>query len=335
MAFKNSPKLIAAAKAGDLAAVRQLLSHGAEPRSRDAQAWSALHIAASSGYDEIVVALVEAGADVNAVAPTVEVVDRTTYEGTATPLMMALRCGHGDTALCLIERGADVNHKDAFSGEDALFSAVQKGMLAVVERLLQDGRPTGRSGFQQRSAITAALAGNHVDVALLLLAKGYAPDADTLGMACRGGMVSLLPSLVSAGADVNAPTAKPSALAVAASNGQLAVLDWLAAHGADLPSQTSEAMPGAGGAGHTEVLRWLVTHGADVDAQTYYGWTALTSAAWQGHVACVELLLSLGANDAIEDTQGKTALDWAKEGKRDEVARILTSPRSSPPKAGF
>jgi ankyrin repeat protein len=325
--FKNSSNLIAAVSAGDLAQVKQLLASGAEPRSRDAEAWTALHIAASRGYDDIAVALLDGGADVNAVAPTTELIDRTRYEGTATPLMMALRCEHSATTLLLIERGADLAHEDEFSGEDALFMAAKQGNLAVVARLLRDGLPKGRSGYYHQSAITAALVKSHVEVGSLLLSKGYRPDANSLQIACRNGFLQLLPTLVAAGADVNDPKADQTAVVAAASSGHIAVLEWLAAHGADLASQASSAMPGAGRSGQIEALRWLITQGADIDAQTYYGWTALTSAAWNGHVECVAMLLSRGANDGIRDTKNKTALDWAKEAKHDEVVRLLTAER--------
>lgn len=329
MAFKNSSELIAAVSDADFGRVRQLLAAGAEPRSRDRSAWSALHIAACHGSDDIVAALLEAGADIDSVAPTTEVIDRSTYEGSATPLMMALRNDRADTVLLLVERGASLTHADAFSGEDALFIAAQKGMRAVVERLLRDGKPAGRSGFAAQPAVTAALSGGHDEVASILLAKGYRADADTLSVACRRGLVSLLAVLVAAGADLGDAKARQAAVSAAASAGQIAVLDWLATACGDVSAQTSAAMVGAGGRGQLDALRWLLSHGADIDAATDYGWTALTSAAWAGHVDCVSLLLERGANDRLEDVQGKTVLDWAKEGKRDAVVAVLMAKGSA------
>lgn len=333
MAFKNSSELIAAVSDADLLRVRQLLAEGAEPRSRDGNAWSALHIAACLGNNEIVVALLDAGADIDAIAPTTEMIDRTTYEGSATPLMMALRNDRTDTVLLLIERGANLVHEDAFSGEDALFIAAQKGLRVAVERLLRDGKPAGRSGFAPQSAITAALVGGHDEVASLLLAKGYRSDANALYVACRRGLISLLAVLVAAGADLDDPKVRQSAVSAAASAGQISVLDWLAAACGDLSEQASGAMHGAGGSGQLEALRWLLSRGANIDAPTDYGWTALTSAAWAGHVECVSLLLELGANDQLEDVRNKTALDWAKEGKRDAVVSVLTANRPPAGKA--
>lgn len=322
--FKNSAELIAAVKAGDGARVRQVLAKGAEARSRDAHAWSALHIAACTGNTEIASALLDAGADVNAIAPTVEAVDRSNYEGSATALMMALRGGHSQVALMLLERGADVSHEDAFSGEDALFLAAEHGLLVVVERLLQGAqRPVGRSGYQQQTALTAAIGSDHVEVAMLLLAKGYLPDAKGFSAACRRGHVAMLADLVRAGANVNRAEGRQTPFAAAARSGQVAVLEWLTANGVAIASQLDPALLGAAGGGHVIVVRWLASRGANLDVRDVHGWTPIMHAAWQGNADCVSALLSLGANAAIADAQGKTPLDWATTGKRNEVVRIL------------
>lgn len=329
--FKNSAALISAVKAGNAERVRQVLAKGAEARSRDALAWSALHIAASAGNTEIVLALLDAGADANAIAPTTEAVDRSNYEGSATALMVALRGGHSQVALTLIERGADVSHEDAFSGEDALFIAAQRGLLAVVERLLQGvQRPVGRSGYQQQTALTAAIGSDSVDVATLLLANGYPPDANAFCTACRRGHVGLLARLVHAGADVNRADGHQTPFAAAARSGQIAVLEWLNANGAATSLQVEHALLGAAGSDHVGVVRWLANHGANLDVRDVHGWTPVMHAAWQGNADCVLALLSLGANPAIADAQGKTPLDWATTGKHEDVVRILKA--HSPPR---
>merc|ERR550514_1802016 len=48
--------------------------------------------------------------------------------------------------------------------------------------------------------------------------------------------------------------------------------------------------------GKTEVVRRYIGMGVDVDWQDGFGGTALSAAAWRGHVAVVELLLAANAN---------------------------------------
>lgn len=56
------------------------------------------------------------------------------------------------------------------------------------------------------------------------------------------------------------------------------------------------------------------------------GWTALIWAAKQGHTDTVQQLITHGAQRDIQDLEGKTALDWAKENHYLEVVKLLTRP---------
>ena len=58
--------LLVAAKAGDLAAVRQILERGADVNARDVNKETPLHDAAARGKTEVAALLIEKGAKVNA-----------------------------------------------------------------------------------------------------------------------------------------------------------------------------------------------------------------------------------------------------------------------------
>lgn len=60
------------------------------------------------------------------------------------------------------------------------------------------------------------------------------------------------------------------------------------------------------------MIDWLLAH-----------WTSLLMAAWQGQPETVRLLLAAGADPAHQDRSGKTALDWAREGKHEAVIAVL------------
>jgi ankyrin repeat protein len=58
-----------------------------------------------------------------------------------------------------------------------------------------------------------------------------------------------------------------SSLLAAAGLGQLAVLDWLLAHGADLKLQGAHALDNAASSGHTEAALLLNQRGVDVNSR--------------------------------------------------------------------
>ena len=60
------------------------------------------------------------------------------------------------------------------------------------------------------------------------------------------------------------------------------------------------------------IANLLLQAGATVDAVTYDGWTALHWAASNGKIQVVEALLNAGADKAVKDKYGETALDNAQ-----------------------
>jgi ankyrin repeat protein len=55
------------------------------------------------------------------------------------------------------------------------------------------------------------------------------------------------------------------------------------------------------------------------------GLTPLMRAAWNGHDTIVRLLIESGARTSMKDGNGKSALDYAFEGKHMNVVRTLKS----------
>jgi ankyrin repeat protein len=72
---------------------------------------------------------------------------------------------------------------------------------------------------------------------------------------------------------------------------------------------------------HTAKL--LLDKGSDVNAVQHGGFTALHSAAFSGDLAMVRLLMDSGAKLDPKTDDGQTALDLAREKRRDEVVKEL------------
>ena len=73
----------------------------------------------------------------------------------------------------------------------------------------------------------------------------------------------------------------------------------------------------------TNSIQALVIKGADVNARAKgKGATALMIAAGHGNQEAVDLLLKVGARKDVEDTSGKTALDYALGRGRTNAASL-------------
>lgn len=74
---------------------------------------------------------------------------------------------------------------------------------------------------------------------------------------------------------------------------------------------------------NSNYIRQCLTAEVVIDTQEGNGWTALHSAARQGHIDIINMLLEHGANPAIKDKNGRTPLDHAILAKQAKVIAIL------------
>lgn len=63
--------------------------------------------------------------------------------------------------------------------------------------------------------------------------------------------------------------------------------------------------------GQTEVLAYLISRGAVVDDADKHGITPLLAAIWEGHTACVKMLIEAGAQKTGACPDGSTYMDAA------------------------
>jgi ankyrin repeat protein len=143
--------LKAAASCGQPKLVRFLLLHGAQVER------GTLHLAVRSGQLPAVLALIKAGADLNA----------RNSDG-QTPLHFSAWKDSGRIAEALIAAGAKVDVKTRYTKETPLHVAAQRGKTQVVEALTKAGAETNLRGWKKKTAEQWARAFGHLELAKFL-----------------------------------------------------------------------------------------------------------------------------------------------------------------------
>jgi uncharacterized protein len=349
------------ALAPSAAVVTRLLVAGANPNIVTATGESPLMAAARAGSVDIVKALLEHGADVNAAEKV---------RG-QTALMWAVSQRHPDVVRILLEHGADVrtrtrsNPQLLYTGESsgagrnpadwvmetidrggstALMFAARQGDLESAKLLLAAGASPNEVTADGMSALVLASYSDHANVAALLLNKDANPNSAEAGYtaldtAVLRGDAELVRTLLSYGANANSRISKGTPIT---REGE----DWI------LPTPLVGATPFFLAAKFLEIdiMRSLVKAGADPLLGTKEGTTPLMAAAgvgWGGDVdrrgrdtsgaadatihdedralEAASLALDLGADVNAANQAGDTALHGAAAKGYDAIVQLLVS----------
>ena len=184
--------LVAAARDGDTALVRELLDQGVDP-DRSVSHGSALTHAAGEGHAELVELLLERGADIEG------------GDG-LSPLACAAWKGRDEIVRLLVERGADIEGDSGGPGT-ALFQASAQGHSSTVGLVLELGAAVDAKTEKRATPLLVAAAGGHFDVVMQLIGRGANLDCtdrsgDTaLHHAATKGSAAIVRALLEAGAD--------------------------------------------------------------------------------------------------------------------------------------
>jgi quinoprotein dehydrogenase-associated probable ABC transporter substrate-binding protein len=201
----------------------------------------------------------------------------------------------------LLAHGAHPNSLDG-EGFTPLVAAIRYGFLPVATALVDfkgsDANFADRNGW---TPLMWASWGDNPDLINLLLKHGAkldTTDADGLtamAIAAQNAKIKSAMTLLSAGADVNAPVAK----------------------GGYTPLMLAAI------AGSSELAGSLIEHGAKVNAANVGGVTALMIAAAGNRSTVVTLLLKSGADLNARSEDGRTALGIAQANDSDAAVKVL------------
>ena len=302
--------LMTCARGGVVDAVNPLLARGVDLNAKEAShGQTALMWAAWEGHTQVVGALIEHGADVDA---------RTTTGYTA--LLLAAREGYTETTQALLEAGADVNDV-AEDGTTALVIAIIRRHTTYAEFLLNHGAdPNLGPGFTPLH-----WAAGKWDTELNDLSNGVAEGNQwsVFGGLRDSDRLRIVKLLLAHDADPNARTQRTPGFGIRVKG-----------HLGNITGGTAFLI--AARANHVAVMRELLAHGADPLVPTRNGTTPLMMAAGVGHepgitrsterdaLRAVTLCAELGADVNAANESGDTALHGAAWRERaDSIVRFL------------
>jgi len=194
---------MAACTAGDLAKTKELLKKETKETidQVDFYGYTGLHMACENGHPDLIVPLLEAGANI----------DRATYDATFTALHHAIAKAHWDCARILIDKGAALNElNEGGCFGTSLHYAVYQGNEEFTKLILSKGGDVNSISGQGYSPLHMAVIGDFLTLADILIKAGAdinAVDEDSLTplhMAARDGQGELALLLVKAGANLHA-----------------------------------------------------------------------------------------------------------------------------------
>ena len=328
-----------------------LIDYGAEIDLPDNDGRTAIHYAAMSDDSDLVHFLLEHGCDPNKLTNKKD-----------TPLHFAAKYAGLEEVRFLVEHGASIkainwtlveNLKEQRRRQDKLYYDSDEENIAALKEALGLNTPeslerddedeeelndeeeddggeryadaeaaeeTSRKSVRQNKT-RSSIDPEHIPFDLLPRDINDAANTDgitALHCAAENGDVAIVEYLVEHGADVKAQDTvlSRSVIHFAAENGNLECIKFLTEKGADLQDKDihgATPLHYAARGGHLNAVKYLVGKKMDYKARDIRGWTLMHYAACGGSIDIVKYLLSkgIGLNDLTES--GRTPLFFARD----------------------
>ena len=350
--------LWAASQNGGVAIVRKLLAAGANPDAALPSGETPVMVAARSGYPEVVEALIEKGADLNVHGSRGQTALMWAVAQKHPEVVKVLLAHHAD-----LRRKSDVwsevmavpphgylpyNKAIPHGGETALMFAARVGDLESAKLLVEAGANVNDTDAWGVSATTLAAHSGYDDLVEFLLQKGADADAGTAGFTALQEAVMrrdarLVTALLNHGADPNTPLKtwtptrrssddwhfEPSLVGatpfwLAARFTEPDILRLLVQHGANplfVHHASYVAEQGFGQAPRQETVTPLMAAMGMIRVQP---WVEIERNQREAlALETAKLLLDLGVDANVANTDGRTALDAARGLRYASVVNFL------------
>ncbi|KAL8991865.1 MAG: hypothetical protein Q9169_007581 [Polycauliona sp. 2 TL-2023] len=215
-------------------------------------------------------------------------------------LLAAYEDNIGESRRLVANEELDLGTNDRDISAAALVLAVEKGLIQMVETLLELGTDVNSKDYLGQTALHRATRRENEKIMRLLLKSGADVDCKdddhrtpwSANLRCK--KLGILQILLEAGAD-------PSTC------GQQGV--------SELYTAAKD--------GNTDLVNYMLKSGTNPSIQTQYGWAPLHWAAAYGHIECVQLLLDAGADPNAISDQRVTPLNLATEADQSNVVEAL------------
>lgn len=232
----KTEEFIAAARDGDIAAIKRIIPNIANINEIDSSGVTALIVSSGRGFIEIVKLLLEHGAD-----PNLALIDTN-----ITPLFAATAGDNLETVKLLLNNGANPNSLSA--GQSPLFVACAKRNAEIAVALMQKGADPNFCIAGGYPLLFDALGNGYYDIAKLLLQHKGNPDIFSeegctalMGLSAKGDL-SGAQILIESGAQINlkAKDTGFTALHLAALSGHTHIAEVLIKHNIDTSIKDAE-----------------------------------------------------------------------------------------------
>ncbi len=352
----NTYYMVSAIRRKDLGEMKRLIARGApiDGKAYDGRP-TPLHMAIAVNSPKMVEALIDAGADIE--RPSAE-----GDSPLAMSVKRNLRSKKNDVPMLLIKAGADVNRIDA-GKTAPIHYAVATGNAPLAEALLKYGAtPHLRHPVQGEEPLIISLGKKDATMVKTLLDGGADPNAKTkqgapaLSAALGLGSMNSMKLLLDAGANINAADNEGhTPLIMAVSAGSAAMTMLLLENKADpnIGSRDGKPLDLAVVGGYFDVAEYLIAKGAEVDdpqglldlavqknqptlamllikerkakvnSKNSAGDPPLVTAARNGNLAMVSLLLDQGADPSLKGHNGYSAYLEAAGPRKDAIKALI------------
>jgi ankyrin repeat protein len=233
----------------------------------------------------------------------------------ATALMLAAGRGEKEIVKMLLAAGAKVNRRNRF-GASPLLEAVERGFPEVVKMLVDAGAEINLPHNNGNTAILLAATRRDRKMIKTLLELGADPDLQNFeGWSAKKWAEAETDATIQAIFGIKKVDSENMSTKMQTSTN-------INIEQPNKPLQTGGAAEGAfwtvfmraASTGDTDTVRRLALDGGvEVNGQSPNGTTALMAAVKNGHAETAFELIELGADLSLTDSDGISAIDWAKK----------------------